>query len=138
MLPLSHRFPSEGGPPAPPFRFSRKRPWSSRGVGRTAQALSAIGSRPVRARQSIQPDKATDQPQRLPRSFFLPLAGAGPFPPIPSEAMNATCGKNNVSHRIEKRDRERKGKMERELWTSKRRDGGSSTSWWHRAEVAGR
>ena len=87
MLPLSHRSPSEGGPPAPPLRFSRKRPWSSRGVGRTAQALSAIGSRPVRARQSIQPDKATDQPQRLPRSvpalLFSTFGGSGPFPANP-------------------------------------------------------
>ena len=67
MLPLSHRFPSEGAPPAHPYRFSRKRPWSSRGVGRTPQALSAIGSLPVRARQS------TDQPQR-------PLSGSrAPF-----------------------------------------------------------
>ena len=89
MLPLSHRFPSEGAPPAPPLRFSRKRPWSSRGVGRTPQALSAIGSLPVRARQSIQPDKATDQPQRprsLPALLFSAFGGSGPFPANPQPA----------------------------------------------------
>ena len=95
MLPLSHRFPSEGGPPAHPFRFSRKRSWSSRGVaGRLKRCLRSAPVRSAPGNQFSPTKRPTNPKGRAP--FFCLWRERALFPPIPDQCA---FEKNNVSHR---------------------------------------